>query len=84
MKDPIEITINCHECSPHQFEDALNNLDAVFKCYNTDDLDCVIWPDYNEWGDATIELHNIPDDKMDWAYEKIDEAMQDIPAWSID
>jgi len=43
MKDPLEVTINCHECSPRQSEDTLNKLDVAFECFDTDDLDCVIW-----------------------------------------
>jgi len=79
----IEIRVCCYECSPHQFEDALNNLDERFKAYDTDEFDCVQWPDFNPEGYATIELLDIPDDKVDWATEQIDEAMEDVPVWEI-
>jgi len=80
----IEIRVCCYECSPHQFEDALNKLDESFKAYDTDALDCVQCPDFNPGGYSTVEVLNIPDDKMDWADEQINEAMLDIPAWEIE
>lgn len=84
MKDPIEIKINCYECSPHQFEDAVGKLSEAFKEYDTEDLDCVQWPDFNQYGYATVQILDIPDDKLDWAYEQIDEAMEDISSWSVE
>jgi hypothetical protein len=84
MKKTIEVSINCYHCSPFQFEDALNQLDEIFKEYDTEELDCVQWPDFWPQGNVTVEILDIPEEKMDWAYEKIEEAMQDIESWNIE
>ena len=80
----IEIQISCYDCSPREFENALDKLDECFKAYDTEGLDCVQRPDFEPGMYVIVELLNIPDDKIDWATEQIKDAMQDVPVWEID
>ena len=82
--NPIEVYINCYTCSPKDYESACDKLDEYFKSCDTEDESSVEWGDFEAGRNVLVRIHNVPEGDLEWAYKKIEDAMQDISSWSIE